>query len=402
MTLQTQFVTLDTLLSGLTHYWQFYPFHSLEAYFQQTDSALDAALRQLSLHDIDTLDNDKQALLAFLTPFISQAPALFQAAQIPIMPRDAGCTTLPLSVTSGAISPRKQQQITDFIATMPNEHLPLLEWCAGKGHLGRALAKQRNLPVECIELQSVLCADGDVLAKAEGLSQVQFYEQDAFAPSASHFFRAQQHAVGLHACGALHMQLLQHGARAACDALTISPCCYHKIPTDVYQPMSVAAAKSALRLDKNDLRLSLQESVTGGERIKRLRHIEVSYRLGFDALQRQIRGFDCYLNVPNLPKALLAQGFIAFVHWAAEKKGIALPDEIDWAYWERVGQQRHLQVSRTELVRHLFRRPIEIWLALDRALYLQEQGYDVQLGEFCEHPITPRNIMIHGKRKSFN
>ncbi|MGL4907352.1 MAG: hypothetical protein ACRC38_11630, partial [Plesiomonas sp.] len=99
---------------------------------------------------------------------------------------------------------------------------------------------------------------------------------------------------------------------------------------------------------------------------------------------------------------LLAQGFIAFVHWAAEKKGIALPDEVDWAYWERVGQQRHLQVSRTELVRHLFRRPIEIWLALDRALYLQEQGYDVQLGEFCEHPITPRNIMIHGKRKSFN
>ncbi|MGL5006388.1 MAG: methyltransferase [Plesiomonas sp.] len=399
MTVQTQFATLDALLSELTYYWQFYPFHSLEAYFQHTHPELDAALNRLSLHDIDRLDNDKHGLLAFLTPFIPHAPALFQAAQIPLIPRDERCILLPLFTTSSAISLRKQQQITDFIATMPHENQPILEWCAGKGHLGRALAKQRGLPVECLELQEALCLDGEKLAKTEGLSQVRFYIHDAFLPSALHFFHQQQHAIGLHACGALHMQLLRYGVQAKCHALTISPCCYHKIPTDIYQPMSETAKKSTLRLDKNDLRLSLQESVTGGERIKRLRHIEVSYRLGFDALQRQIRGEDTYLNVPNFPKALLTQDFVAFVHWAAKKKGLELPTEIDWVYWETVGQQRHLQVSRTELVRHLFRRPIEIWLALDRALYLQEQGYDVQLGEFCEHPITPRNIMIHGKRK---
>jgi hypothetical protein len=48
-------------------------------------------------------------------------------------------------------------------------------------------------------------------------------------------------------------------------------------------------------------------------------------------------------------------------------------------------------------VRFLFRRPLEIWLALDRALLLQEQGYAVQLGTFCAPHVTPRNLLIQGK-----
>ncbi len=39
-----------------------------------------------------------------------------------------------------------------------------------------------------------------------------------------------------------------------------------------------------------------------------------------------------------------------------------------------------------ELVRHLFRRPLELWLVLDRALFLQEQGYRVEVGSFATSP----------------
>jgi hypothetical protein len=51
-----------------------------------------------------------------------------------------------------------------------------------------------------------------------------------------------------------------------------------------------------------------------------------------------------------------------------------------------------------ELVMHVFRRPLELWLVLDRALYLQEQGARVALGEFCAKHLTPRNIFIHAER----
>ncbi|MEC8139802.1 MAG: methyltransferase, partial [Pseudomonadota bacterium] len=50
--------------------------------------------------------------------------------------------------------------------------------------------------------------------------------------------------------------------------------------------------------------------------------------------------------------------------------------------------------ERVELVRHVFRRAIEVWLVLDRALYLQQQGYQVTVSTFCEKQLTPRNILI--------
>ncbi|ALP41550.1 hypothetical protein WL1483_2131 [Aeromonas schubertii] len=77
---------------------------------------------------------------------------------------------------------------------------------------------------------------------------------------------------------------------------------------------------------------------------------------------------------------------------------MALPDRIDEEHWLAVGRERSAQVLRMELVRHLFRRPLELWLVLDRALRLEEEGYRVEIGEFCERPLTPRNILIRAVR----
>jgi len=45
-------------------------------------------------------------------------------------------------------------------------------------------------------------------------------------------------------------------------------------------------------------------------------------------------------------------------------------------------------------VQHLFRRPLELWLVLDVAMYLQEQGYQVSLSELCAPELTPRNLLL--------
>ena len=51
-----------------------------------------------------------------------------------------------------------------------------------------------------------------------------------------------------------------------------------------------------------------------------------------------------------------------------------------------------------ELVQGLFRRPLELWLVLDMALFLQDQGFSVQLGEFCPQQLTPRNLLLVAER----
>ena len=46
------------------------------------------------------------------------------------------------------------------------------------------------------------------------------------------------------------------------------------------------------------------------------------------------------------------------------------------------------------VARSLFRRPLELWLALDRALMVREAGRPVTVGTFCAMDQTPRNVVI--------
>ena len=75
-----------------------------------------------------------------------------------------------------------------------------------------------------------------------------------------------------------------------------------------------------------------------------------------------------------------------------------MPDNLDWQHWSTRGEQRALQVQRHELLRHLFRRPLELWMVLDYAVFLEEQGYRVRLGRFCARELTPRNLLVDAVR----
>lgn len=120
-------------------------------------------------------------------------------------------------------------------------------------------------------------------------------------------------------------------------------------------------------------------------------------RLGFDQLQRQLRGCDEYLPTPSLPTAWLSVPFADYCRALANLKGLSTGEQ-DWAALEAYGWARLAEVRNLELVRGLFRRPLEIWLVLDRALFLTEQGYRVELGSFCDAALTPRNLMVLAER----
>ncbi len=283
---------------------------------------------------------------------------------------------------------RKQAQIEAFTACLPAHRGPYLEWCAGKGHLGRLVSLHRQAEVLSLELQAPLCEEGRQLAARDG-ARMAFVCADAFADETAQLIVPAHHAMALHACGELHTHLIEQVAARGAEGVTLSPCCYHLIRTSHYRPLSGPAKASVLQLAKSDLKLPLQETVTGGARIARLREQEVAWRLAFDCLQRQVRGVNEYLPVPNMQKSLLTGTFEDFCGWAAERKGLLLPAGLDYAGFLAKGEARYGDVARMELVRHLFRRPLELWLVLDRALFLQEQGYRVEVGGILRQANDP-------------
>ncbi|MFM5565668.1 methyltransferase [Aeromonas veronii] len=392
--LAQRFQQLDRLLTRYQRWWQYQPYHHLTMAFADEAPELAALLNGLTLAQLAELDADMDALSSLLAPWIAEGAELQQLSQLaPFAPEPISCSKEMALHMPG----RKQAQIESFTACLPAHQGPYLEWCAGKGHLGRLVSLHRQAPILSLELQGQLCDEGRLLAERDGANMT-FTCADAFAPESAVLIAPEHHAMALHACGELHTHLLERVAERSASGVTISPCCYHLIRTSHYRPLSAAASASELVLSKADLKLPLQETVTGGARIARLREQEVVWRLGFDCLQRQVRGVDEYLPVPNMQKSLLTGTFEAFCVWAAERKGIVLPAGLDYLAWLEHGERRFGDVARMELVRHLFRRPLEIWLALDRALFLQEQGYWVEVGEFCAKPMTPRNILIRAVR----
>jgi len=46
----------------------------------------------------------------------------------------------------------------------------------------------------------------------------------------------------------------------------------------------------------------------------------------------------------------------------------------------------------------VFRRTVELWFVLDRALWLEELGMEVEVRRFCRRARTPRSPLIVGRR----
>jgi len=413
------FAELDALLVSQRRWWQLQPFHHRQCCWAASDPSLEAALAKLSDERVAELDGDSALLAEWLSPWIPEAAELRRLSQLPSFTAESSTPLLPPARMAEGIPGRKWQQLLAFVQQIPVGRSNVLEWCAGKGHLGRLLSSVQGREVKSLEWQAGLCAQGQQQALHWQLPQ-RFVCADAFACESASHIRAGEQMLALHACGDLHTRLMRRWSQALDAAavsseapkakdkgqepsrLSLSPCCYHLIEAEQYQPLSRAASASALRLSRADLQLPLQQSVTAGAHVRRRGEQETLWRLTFDELQRDWRGVDEYLPLPNLKKSLLSGPFEVFARWAFEQKGLfelaeRCHDLAAEPYLTR-GAERLKLTRRMELVTHAFRRPLEVWLALDRALYLSEQGAEVSLSTFCEAALTPRNIFIHAER----
>lgn len=394
--LLARFTALDTFLTAHQALWKPRPFTHLQLPWETSHPELSRWLRQRSLEAAENDHHQPWLMEDAPAPFpelaaISQA--LSAVAELPASTLEAPSHRLNVDVPG-----RKWQQIEAFASRLHFTTQPThwLDWCAGKGHLGRRLL-QGEQQLTCLEYDPALVASGQQLSLRHHLPATHL-QQDVLAADATQALHPGHTPVALHACGDLHVRLIHLASAAGCAQLAIAPCCYNRISSERYQALSDAAKGSALQLSLDDLSLPLTETVTAGARVRRQRDHSMAWRLGFDLLQRQIRGCNDYLPTPSLPSAWLEKSFAQYCTDLAALKDLSTVGTPDWLALEAAGHQRLAEVRNLELLRGLFRRPLELWLVLDRALLLTQKGYDVRLGTFCETPLTPRNLLLLAER----
>lgn len=384
------FKQLDELLSRWRELWQVHALDHVELPWRGSMPGLARWIAGRSGAEIHSLSLDPERLERTLGAFTEPFEHL---VNIPSCTRN-GLDFGALRPSIGRlVKDRKWSQISAFTDCVAEVKSPILEWCSGKGHLGRLVAAVTDARITCIERDRILCERGRALAE-RWPGRLSFHEIDVLDPQVTQFLSSDVHVVALHACGRLHEHLIESATRSRCRRVSLAPCCYHSIPEPTYQPLSNQARGATLRPTRFDLKLPQQEAVTASSRDRVRRETERTWRLGFDVLQREISGNDAYLPVPSTPGWVQNKGFEAFCRWAGSIRHVEIPTNTDFGQLERLGQDRRGMVAQIEIVRHLFRRPLECWLLLDRALLFQEQGYRVSMGSFCDRTVTPRNVLI--------
>ncbi len=389
MRLHTRQQQLDAALPLFHDLWHPQPFREARPVWCERWPALATELLALGDQAAAALNADSRAALAILARHVPDVAMLVPLLDLPL-------GNPPPASSDGErwaweIPGRKRAQIEAFAAAARPGGRPVLDWCGGKGHLGRLLAHQWQLPVRTLEIDVALCRAGEQLAQRLGVRQ-EFVAADALATDLP--IAAGQHAVALHACGELHRRLIRRGAEVAIARFDVAPCCYHLHLVDAYRPL---AALSTLPLTADDVRLAVTETVTAGARERRQRDRAMAFKLAFAAWRQQVSG-SAYRSFKPVPEAWMRGSFADFMAQMCRREGLAPPTGTDLERCEQRGVGRQQEVLRLSIVRHAFRRALEVWLAGDLAVALEERGYVAELSVFCARELTPRNLLISARR----
>ena len=382
---------LESALCGGEVFWREMPFRIESPQWVSLYPEIDAALSALSDSALASLLDDNAALLAWLG---ERAELPILSGRLIVVPRllqESSRSTDPRHVWG--VPGRKLQQIEAFLDAAGAVSDELLEWCSGKGHLGRLHHLRFGPPVVSLEIDEALCAEGARLADRAGVKSQRFVCADALGPQARELLD-RRHVFALHACGDLHRNLVSAAAISTGVGLDLAPCCYYRLGTPNYQPF---ARESRLALTRDDLHLAVTETVTAPAREIRGRDRETAMKLAFVAWRSESIG-EGYHTFKPVPDAWMRLGLAGFLGRMCQREGIAPPPSSSIATLEAEGHRRLKLMMRRSVVRLAFRRIMELWLVCDLAEPLLLAGFEVGIREFCARKLTPRNLMLSARR----
>ncbi len=179
--MKTQFQFINDCLIENQSLWRFEPFKSsvhVSLPWQEQHPQLCQWLASLSPSQIEEYKAEPELALKALSPFLLE---LEQLAELTFLePLDLKGLELVRGLDNG-IPGRKLEQISSMGEAAIQHHHgeEWLEWCSGKGYLGRILTTQTDQPVTSFEYQQALCDSGQQAAN-EHHWKMTFIQGDAF------------------------------------------------------------------------------------------------------------------------------------------------------------------------------------------------------------------------------
>ena len=385
--LSLRLITGASLLIENRSLWSFHPFtqevHSWECDYPEASDFLRSWTPEEVEHFEMCPQNHPEAPSSILDIF----SRCQEYTNLPIMYDSSFSCSKQLLLN---IKERKRHQLIPFISCIQDPCLNYVDWCCGKGHLGRMLASIFGANIVGIENNLQVIEKGRSLAPQKQV----FIECDVFHNDIPDF---QGGMVALHSCGSLLTKAMEQVFEQDLQECFLVSCCYHKINEEFYVPMSETGKKQHVCFTKKELRLPSTLEHHASKKSKRRRRADMRYRLSIDYILQEIGFHSSYTSFPPVPDFWKDLSFQEYVDQVWARENYPSISKINVKNMEEKGREQLRIIRALSSFRSMFGRVLEVWINTDRALWLQEKGYNVTLGICMPKSASPRNIAIQAK-----
>lgn len=281
----------------------------------------------------------------------------------------------------------------------------LVDIGGGVGHMARIMAHYKG--IECISLdinedfQKFGAKRLAKYPKPEGAKDVKFithdFTNDLSSKENEEIFTKDSFSLGLHTCGPLANRHMDVALKNNTKGFINFGCCYNRLKPNIDVNRSQRAIEINLPMSQYSLTLACRGhdgmDYNGFLHKKRVKF----YRYALHYLMTEKLGVQEILPVGDAHHNLYWEDFS---HYAKNKldhvnlEHSFSDKELNDFYNDKNLQERLNTLFMANIIRWQMGRPLELYILLDRVLFLKDQGKSPELYQLFTSSLSPRNIAI--------
>ncbi|MCP3060243.1 SAM-dependent methyltransferase [Myxococcus sp. K38C18041901] len=276
----------------------------------------------------------------------------------------------------------------------------------GMGHLARLCARTFGWRFHSIDRDTALQDKGrrwltrTRSPATDTLSFIHAAVEDGLQPQIDPLFCGPDRAsIGLHTCGPLALTQIRK-SQGAGFVLNIG-CCYDKLEVPRDYPVSRVGRAHPLPFTPHALALTTrgrpQKTEAEFARMKRV----YAWRFAFHLLSKRQFPERAFVRAGDAPRALYDGPFALYALDRMERLGLdSGMTEGELNAFEVSVRAETRDLLLCHLLRDRFARALEVVLLIDRAMLLEEVGFEVELLQLFEPNLSPRNLALIASRSA--
>lgn len=310
------------------------------------------------------------------------------------------------------VIPKKQHEIRKLApvvnAFKQKHHIErIVDIGGGIGLLAQALCNEYNLPLITLDMDPELQKTGRERHKKNARHPDNHVEYinvkvDENEPVFKEILTSQTMTLGLHTCGSLANSQIRASAKLGVKGLINFGCCYIKLEGDAFgQNISHFAQSMPYQVKMNHfaLTLSCRAHRKMNEKDYDLKQKVKLYRYAIHMLFHDEYGEKELLTLGNSSPKLYDESFGTYALEQFSRVKITpkhTKEELDAYFANKDLQDLIWKMLAAGLIRNALGRVLEMYILLDRMIYLEENGYQTKLYQFFDEETSPRNLGIVG------